>query len=723
MAGYLLLIIHFKRCFCVFPLYDSFIFPEDLLWKTSVVYCQSFICFYMANETIAEPSTQIDQQSVNTIRFLSVDAVQKANSGHPGLPLGAAPMAYVLWTRFLRFNPKDPEWQNRDRFILSAGHGSALLYSMLHLTGYDLPMEEIKRFRQTGSKTPGHPESMLTPGVEVTTGPLGQGFGNGVGVAMAEAYMAARYNRPGYKLIDHYTYAIVSDGDLMEGVASEAASLAGHLKLGKLIYLYDDNNISLDGPTSLAFTEDVIGRFDAYGWHTQTVEDGNDLDAIEQAIRKAQEETDRPSLIAVKTIIGFGSPQQGTSKVHGNPLGEENLKKTKEFFGWDPNASFVVPEEVRKHMLEPGKKGAKLQEEWQKQFEAYSKEFPKEGEELKLTYKGELPAGWDSELPVFKAGDSLATRQAAGKALEAIKKHVPWVIGGSADLASSNEMPTKGDVSFQPGHYENSNIWFGVREHGMGSILNGMASHRGLRVYGGTFLTFSDYMRGAIRLAALTEAPVTYVFTHDSIGLGEDGPTHQPVEQVTALRAIPNLTVIRPGDANETVEAWRVAMTRMKGPVALILTRQKLPVIDQQKYASAKNLQKGAYILSDAAGTPDVILIATGSEVQLVLGAQEALSKEGIKVRVVSMPSWELFDQQDQAYKDQVLPPNVHQRLAVEAGVTFGWYKYVTAEGDVLGLDRFGESGPAEEIFKEFGFTVENVCKKAKAVLERSKKK
>ena len=664
-----------------------------------------------------EPTVPIDQLSINTIRFLSVDAVQKANSGHPGLPLGCAPMTYVVYNRFLRFNPQDPMWPNHDRFILSAGHGSALLYSMLHLAGYDLPMEEIKRFRQTGSKTPGHPESMLTPGVEVTTGPLGQGFGNGVGAAMAEAFMSAKYNRPGYNLFDHYTYVLASDGDLMEGVASEAASLAGHLKLGKLICLYDDNSISLDGPTSLAFTENVKMRFEAYGWHTQTVDDGNDINAIEQAILAAQQETGRPSIISVKTIIGFGSPLQGTSKVHGNPLGPDNVKKTKETLGWDPEATFYVPDEVREHMLEAGKKGAKIEEEWHRLFESYCQEFQKEGEELRLTHSGELPADWDKDLPVFKAGESLATRQASGKALEAIKQKVPWVIGGSADLASSNEMPTKGDISFQPGQYDYTNIWFGVREHGMGSILNGMASHRGLRVYGGTFLTFSDYMRGAIRLAALTEAPVTYVFTHDSIGLGEDGPTHQPVEHVTALRAIPNLTVIRPGDANETVEAWRIAMVRMKGPVALILTRQKLPNLDQERYASARNLEKGAYILSDSDGKPDVILIGTGSELQLAVGAQEELKKEGIKARVVSMPSWELFDSQDEAYRNQVLPPDIHQRLAVEAGVSFGWYKYVTAEGVVIGLDRFGDSGPAEEIFKEFGFTVENVCKKAKALI------
>ena len=674
----------------------------------------------MTPQIAPETLTELDELSVNTIRFLSVDAVQKANSGHPGLPMGAAPMAYVLWNRFLRFNPQDPHWQNRDRFLLSAGHGSALLYSLLHLYGYDLSMEEIQRFRQLGSKTPGHPESMLTPGVEVTTGPLGQGFGNSVGVALSEAFLAATYNRPNFNLIDHYTYCIVGDGDLMEGVVAEAASLAGHLKLGKLIVLYDDNDISLDGPTSLAFTEDVLARFDAYNWHTLRVQDGNDLNAIEEAIKAAQAETERPSLISVKTIIGYGSPQQGTSKVHGNPLGEENLRKTKEFLGWNPENKFYVPQEVQEHLREPGQRGAQLQAEWQKSFAAYGQEFPAEGEQLRLTYAGELPADWDADLPTFAAGESLATRQASGKAITALKQRVPWLIGGSADLASSNDMPTKDDVSFQPGSYENTNIWFGVREHGMGAILNGMASHRGVRAYGGTFLTFSDYMRGAIRLAALTEAPVTYVFTHDSIAVGEDGPTHEPVEHITALRTIPNLTVIRPADANETIEAWRVAMNRMKGPVALILSRQKLPVIDQSRYAPAKNLEKGAYILSEAQGNPDIILIGTGSEVQLVMSAQAELQKENIQARVVSMPSWELFQKQDQAYQDEVLPPAIRKRLSVEAGITLAWYKYVGSEGDVLGIDRFGESGPGEEVMRAFGFTVENVCQKAKAMLNKT---
>ncbi|EOR93629.1 Transketolase [Arcticibacter svalbardensis MN12-7] len=665
-----------------------------------------------------KPFTPLDELSVNTIRFLSIDMVQKANSGHPGLPLGAAPMAYVLWNRFLKFNPQNTHWPNHDRFILSAGHGSALLYSLIHLSGYDLPMEELKRFRQLGSKTPGHPESLLTPGIEVTTGPLGQGFGNGVGVAIAEEFIASKFNREGHEIMNHYTYGIVSDGDLMEGVASEAASLAGHLQLGKLIYLYDDNLISLDGPTNLSFTEDVLARFNAYGWQTLIVEDGNDLEAIEKAIIEAQAETTKPSLIAVKTIIGYGSPQEGTSKVHGSALGEENVRKTKEFFGWDPEKTFYVPEEVKEPLLEAGKKGAALEVLWNAKFEAYSQAYPEEAKMFNLSFSGKLPEDWDGNLPTFKAGESLATRQASGKALEALKNAIPWIIGGSADLASSNDTPTQSDISFQPGHYGNSNIWFGVREHAMGAILNGMASHSGVRVYGGTFLTFSDYMRGAIRLAALTQAPVTYIFTHDSVGLGEDGPTHQPVEQVTALRAIPGLTVIRPADANETVEAWRIAIQRTKEPVALILSRQKLPVIDQTKYAPASNVAKGAYILSESNGVPSVILIATGSEVQLIVAAQEKLKQEGIEARVVSMPSFELFEKQDQAYKESVFPPSIHARLAVEAGVTQAWWKYVTAEGDVIGIDRFGESGVGEEVLIYFGFTVENVVNKAKALIK-----
>lgn len=668
--------------------------------------------------TDKQTKKDLDQLSVNTIRLLAVDAVQKANSGHPGLPLGAAPMAYVLWSRFLRFNPNDPHWPDRDRFVLSAGHGSALLYSMLHLYGYDLSLDDLKDFRQLHSKTPGHPESNLTAGVEVTTGPLGQGFANGVGMAMAEAHLAARYNREGHTLMDHYTYVLVSDGDLMEGIASEAASLAGHLKLGKLIYLYDDNKISLDGPTDLAFTEDQMKRFDAYGWHTQHVADGNDLDAIDEAIRAAQQD-ERPSIIAVRTIIGYGSPQEGTSKVHGSPLGEENVRKVKEFFGFDPDKSFVIPDGVCEYLQEPGQRGAKLQADWQQKMDAYKKQFPAEGEQFLQAFGGKLPDGWDKDLPKFGPGDKdMATRQASGKALEALKETVPSLFGGSADLASSNEMPTKGDVSFQPGHYDKANIWFGVREHAMGAAINGMSQHGGVHPYGGTFLNFSDYMRGAIRLTALAESRGTFVFTHDSIGLGEDGPTHQPIEQVVSLRTIPNIIVIRPADANETVEAWRVAMMQPKTPVVLILSRQKLPVLDQSKYGSARGVEKGAYILSEADGDPDLILIGTGSEVSLVMKAQAELKKEGVRARVVSMPSWELFEQQDKAYQHKVLPPAIRKRLAVEAGSPIGWHKYVTDEGSTISMNRFGLSGPGEAVMEYFGFSVDNVVKQAKAVLK-----
>ncbi len=664
--------------------------------------------------------SSIDQLSVSTIRLLSVDAVEKANSGHPGLPLGAAPMAYVLWSRFLRFNPQDPHWPDRDRFILSAGHGSALLYSMLHLYGYDLSLDDLKAFRQLHSKTPGHPESNLTPGIEVTTGPLGQGFANAVGMAMTERFLAANYNKDGHAIVDHFTYSLVSDGDLMEGMTSEAASLAGHLQLGKLILLYDDNHISLDGPTSLAFTEDRMKRFDAYGWHTQHVENGNDLDAIEQAIKAAQADTERPSIISVRTIIGFGSPQEGTSKVHGSPLGEENTRKAKEFFGFDPDKTFVVPTDVKAHLLEPGKRGADLQADWNKRFDAYKNQNPELGKLFDLSFAGKLPDGWDTDLPKFGADEKpMATRQASGKVLDALKESVPYLFGGSADLASSNEMPKNGDVSFQPGHYENTNIWFGVREHAMGGALNGMSQHGGVHPYGGTFLNFSDYMRGAIRLTALAESRVTFVFTHDSIAVGEDGPTHEPIEQVVALRTIPNIVVIRPADANETVWAWHVAMTTPKSPVVLILSRQKLPVLDQATYGSAQGVEKGAYILSEASsGTPELILIGTGSEVSLVMKAQKELEKQGVPTRVVSMPSWELFEKQDQAYHHEVLPPTVRKRLAVEAGSPIGWHKYVTDEGTTISMNRFGLSGPGEEVMAYFGFTVDNVVNTAKSVLE-----
>ncbi len=678
----------------------------------------------MRSQVSDERNGDLDQLTVNTIRFLSIDMVQQANSGHPGLPLGAAPMAYVLWSRFLNYNPKDWKWMNRDRFILSAGHGSALLYSLLHLSGYDLPMEEIKRFRQMDSKTPGHPESLLTPGIEVTTGPLGQGLANAVGSAITEAFLSATYNREGNQIVDHYTYTLVSDGDLMEGVASEASSLAGHLKLGKLIALYDDNHISLDGATSMAFTENRMMRYEAYGWHTQQVEDGNNLDEIDAAIQCAQEIKDKPSIIAVRTIIGFGSPLADTSKAHGSPLGEENVKKTKQTLGWDPEKKFFVPDGIYEHMQRKGKEGAQTEAEWKSLYEAYTKQFPKEGAEIGLIQTFKLPENWDAGLPQFGPADgALATRQASGKALEAFKKTIPFLIGGSADLASSNEMPVKNDLSFQPGHYTERNVWFGVREHGMGAVLNGMLAHQGIKVYGGTFLTFSDYMRGSIRLAALTEAPVIYVFTHDSIGMGEDGPTHQSVEQVAALRAIPNLVVIRPGDANETVYAWRTALAAMHHPTALILSRQKMPVLDQTKYPSASQVEKGAYILkdSDKDAVPDLIILATGSELHLALEAYERLKQElsASKIRVVSIPSFELFNRQDDAYKEQILPRAVRKRLSVEAGVAFGWQQYLGLDGKAISIDRFGESAPGEEVMKKFGFTVDNVVDQAKILLAK----
>lgn len=664
--------------------------------------------------------TDTDQLTVNTIRMLSIDGVQAANSGHPGLPLGAAPMAHVVWSRYLRFNPADPHWPDRDRFVLSAGHGSMLLYSLLYLAGYDLPLDELKRFRKWGSRTPGHPESHMTPGVEVSTGPLGQGFGNGVGFAIAEAFLAATYNRPGHTLFDHYTYAIVSDGDLMEGVAAEAASLAGHLKLGKLIYLYDDNHISLDGPTSLAFTEDVLTRFAAYGWHTLRVGDGNDLVGLDEAIQIARSVTDRPSLIAVRTVIGYGSPKAGTSKVHGNPLGADAVRATKEFYGWDPDAQFVVPGEALELMRSAGERGAQLQEEWQQRFDAYAAEFPTEAAQLRHAFAGTLPDGWADGLPSFApAGGEQATRDAAGKALEALMAKVPWLLGGSADLSESTKTPMVTDGSFQPGNYGGRILWFGVREHGMGAALNGMAAHGAIRPYGGTFLTFSDYMRGSIRLAALSHHPVVYIFTHDSIGLGEDGPTHQPVEHFAALRSIPNLVVIRPGDANEAVLAWKVALERSDGPTALILSRQKLPVFDRSVVASADGVERGAYVLSDSEDTPEIILMATGSEVGLALGAQTELAKQGIRARVVSFPSWELFAAQSQEYRDSVLPPAVKARLSIEAGVSQGWREWVGDAGASMSVDTFGASAPYKEIFKHYGLTVEDAVARSLALLGR----
>ena len=669
---------------------------------------------------MTEAYTDIDQLAVNTLRMLSIDGVQAANSGHPGLPLGAAPMAYVLWSRFLRFNPTDPHWPDRDRFILSPGHGSMLLYSLLHLFGYDLSLDELKHFRQWGAKTPGHPEVGMTPGVEVSTGPLGQGFGNGVGMAMAEAFLAAHYRRGDASPIDHYTYAIVSDGDLMEGVAAEAASMAGHLKLGKLIYLYDDNLISLDGPTNLAFTENVLERFDSYGWHTSRVSDGNDLEAIDAAIRAAQQD-ERPSLIAVRTIIGFGSPKAGTSKVHGEPLGADGVRKTKEYYGWNPDQSFVVPAEAAARAREAGARGAKLQAEWQQRFAAYRAENPEAAQQFELSFADKLPEGWQSALPSFAAGTELATREASGKALDALRERIPWLLGGSADLAGSTKTPMVTDGSFQPGAYGSNVVWFGVREHGMGAALNGMAAHGGVHAYGGTFFTFSDYMRGAIRVAALSHHPVAYVFTHDSIGLGEDGPTHQPIEQIASLRAMPNMLVIRPGDANETSFAWQAALENTHGPTSLILSRQKMPTFDRSGMAGAEGTLHGAYVLMDAAGgAPDLILMATGSELALAVEAQAQLTGQGVRTRVVSFPSWELFLAQSQEYRDSVLPPSVTARISIEAGVGQGWHRWVGDRGIVMGIEHFGASAPYKEIYQHFGLTVGDIVKNGLHLLGRS---
>ncbi len=684
-------------------------------------------------------AASLNDLCINTLRFLSIDAVQKANSGHPGLPMGAAPMAYVLWTRFLRHNPANPAWFNRDRFVLSAGHGSMLLYSLLHVTGYALPMEQIKQFRQWGSITPGHPERGLTPGVELTTGPLGQGFANGVGMAIAEAHLAARYNRSGFRPIDHHVYGIVSDGDLMEGVASEAASLAGHLKLGKLIYLYDNNHVTLSAATDIAYTEDCAARFDAYGWHTQTVEDGNDLAAIEHALYLARAETQRPSLILVRTHIGYGSPhKQDSFKAHGSPLGLEEVLLTKDKLGWPSEPSFFIPDPAAAHFRCAIERGARDEAQWNTSFSAYAEAFPELAEQLQAMVLGELQQGWDADMPDFPAdAEGMATRVASGKVMNALAATVPALMGGSADLDPSTNTALEQCGDFEPGSTEaddkqgsngswswsGRNLHFGVREHAMGSIMNGLAAHGGIVAFGATFLSFADYMRPPIRLAALMGLHVVYVFTHDSIALGEDGPTHQPVEQLASLRAIPNLTVIRPADANETAHAWRVALERSDGPTALVLSRQKLRTFDRAQYADSIGLKMGAYVMvetADAAeGAPEVILIASGSEVALIADAAEVLRKRNVRVRIVSMPSWELFDAQSQLYRDSVLPPSVTLRLAVEAGVAQGWHRYVGADGDVLSVERFGASAPGEIVMHEYGFTVDNVCERVAMLLKR----
>jgi len=667
-----------------------------------------------------ENNRHLEELAVNTVRLLAVDAVQKANSGHPGMPMGAAPMAHVLFSKFMNYNPSNSKWVNRDRFILSAGHGCMLQYALLHLTGYQLTMDDLKNFRQLHSKTAGHPEYGLTDGIDVTTGPLGQGFANGVGFAIGQKHLAARFNRPGFELFDYKIYVMCSDGDLMEGISAEAASLAGHLSLGNLICLYDDNHISIEGSTGIAFTEDVAMRFEAYGWHVLSVEDGNDLDAIEIAIREAKAETKKPTLIKVRTQIAYGSPNKvNTAGAHGSALGDEEVKLVKEFFGFDPHQSFFVPDEVYEYYQKIGKKGTATAMHWDKLFADYKANFPNLGAVCERVINNALPKGWSLFVPVFKGGEKLATRQASGKVLNALANAIPSLMGGSADLAPSTDTNLKLSQSFTSENREGRNFHFGVREHAMGAILNGMALTPGVDPYGATFLIFSDYMKPAIRLAAIMKIRPIFIFTHDSIGLGEDGTTHQPIEQLISLRSIPNITLIRPADANETAQAWRVALEHRGGPVVLVLTRQGLPILDQDKFASATNLEKGAYVLVDVP-EPALILIATGSEVSLVISAQEKLKEEGIQTRVVSMPSWELFERQSSTYKESVFPKAMKKRLAVEAGSTLGWHKYVTDEGAILGLDRFGESAPAADLYKFFGFTVDHVVDKAKSLLSTS---
>lgn len=663
----------------------------------------------------------IEQAAINTVRVLSADAVQKANSGHPGTPMALAPAGHVLWAGIMHYNPQNPEWANRDRFVLSCGHACMLQYSFLHLTGYDLTMDDIKNFRQLHSKTAGHPEYGLCPGIEVTTGPLGQGFANGVGMAIAQQYLAARYNKPDFGLFDYHIYAICSDGDIMEGVASEAASLAGHLQLGQLIYLYDDNHITIEGETSLAFNEDVAGRFESYGWHVQAVADGNDIAAIATAIKNAQNEKRRPSLISIRTHIGFGSPNKvNTASAHGSPLGKDEVRLVKENFGFDPDKNFMVADDVLRFYREKGKAGMQKENDWNTLYREYKQKYPAEAAEYELLSNGKLPGGWNNDLPVFKPDEKgMATRKASGKMLNAIADKLPLLIGGSADLAPSTDTYLNAFPSFSGENHSGRNFHFGIREHAMGAILNGMALTKGIIPYGATFLIFYDYMRPPVRLAAIMKIRPIFIYTHDSIGLGEDGTTHQPVEQLIGLRSVPNMLVIRPADANETVQAWRVALEHRGGPVAIILTRQEVPVIDQEKYTKATALEKGAYILSDCEGEPQLILMGTGSEVQLLIKAQQQLLRESIRARVVSFPSWELFDKQTGAYKETVLPAHIRKRLAVEAGSPVGWSKYTTDDGDVVAVTQFGESAPGNEIMKAYGFSANNITAKAKALLKR----
>ncbi len=662
-----------------------------------------------------------DQTCINAIRVLSIDAVQKANSGHPGLPMAMAPVGYLLFTRFMRHNPKNPKWFGRDRFVLSAGHGSMLLYSLLYLTGYDLTLDDIKQFRQLGSRTPGHPEYGVTPGVETTTGPLGQGFGNGVGMAMAAKHLEARFERDKSGLFDHRIFGICSDGDLMEGVSSEAASIAGHLGLGNIVYIYDDNHVTIDGHTELTFDEDVCKRFDAYGWHTQVVEDANDLAALSKALENGIAESNRPSLIRVRSIIGYGSPhRQGTSAAHSNALGVEEVKLTKEFYGWPTEPPFFVPGDSLAHFRECIERGEEHETAWNAKFETYAKKHSAEAGEFQTALAKELPKGWDAELPVFTPKDSLATRVSASQAEAAIAKKVWNLFGGSADLNESTFTDIKDGGDFERAKFDGRNPHFGIREHGMCAILSGIALHGGFIPYGSSFLCFTDYGRPSIRLAALMELQVVFVFTHDSIGVGEDGPTHQPIEHLSSLRAIPHLTVIRPGDANEAVEAWRTVMTHTHGPVLLALSRQKVPTLDRAKLAPASGVRRGAYVLTETAGkSPEIILIGSGSELSLVVDAKAKLEERGRAVRVVSMPSANIFEAQDQAYRDSVLPPNVRRRLAVEAGAPMSWYRWVGLDGDIIGITTYGASGKFEDVMKHFGFTVEHVVERALKLLAR----
>ncbi|MFX1440255.1 MAG: transketolase [Promethearchaeota archaeon] len=665
-------------------------------------------------------SDDLQNRAINTIRFLAADAVQKANSGHPGMPMGAAAMAYTLWTRHLRFNPQNPDWLDRDRFVLSGGHGSMLLYALLHLTGYDLSIDDIKNFRQWGCRTPGHPENYCTPGVEVTTGPLGQGMGNALGMAIAEKHLAAVFNRPGHDIVDHYTYAIVTDGDLMEGISNEAASLAGHHQLGKLILLYDDNRISIDGSTDVTFTEHRGARFESLGWHVQSVGDGNDVAAIDQAIANAKEDQ-RPSIIMVRTHIGFGMPnKQDTAKAHGEPPGEEELEAAKKNLGWPLEPRFLIPDDVLKHFRDSIKRGEEMERTWDAKMEDYRKKHTELAREFERRMSGRLPKDWDKDLPHYDADETgVATRNPSGDVINALAPHLPEIFGGSADLTGSNKTWMKGHPAFQKESPEGRNFFFGVREHAMGAVVNGMAAHGGFIPYGATFLIFSDYMRPAIRISALSKHRSIWVFTHDSIGVGEDGPTHQPIEQLAALRAIPDIIVLRPCDANEVVEAWKIAINRSGGPTLMALTRQKIPILDRNTYSPASGLARGAYVLADLGeAPPDVILMATGSEVSLITKAGEKLSKEGVNVRLISFPSWELFEQQGQDYRNSVLPPEVYARLAVEAGRSQGWERWIGDKGAIMAVETFGASAPNEIVFEKYGFTVENIIKHVKKLIE-----